>query len=203
MRDFQSGVSHGHLAPSGLLGTASQTSFTTRRLRFAAAHHPKNRRNDMSRNLVLYELMSLDGFADDPGEGEWFEDADERLMGFLADVIARQDTVLLGRRTFEKWAPHRPNSSTNCASSLRRTSLGAASACSRGVSDGTRTHDRLDHNQELYQLSYAHREATESSSGSGRSDPRRLTNLARASEDSAPIPETWSDLDDAAARAPT
>lgn len=27
---------------------------------------------------------------------------------------------------------------------------------SRGVSDGTRTHDRLDHNQELYQLSYAH-----------------------------------------------
>jgi hypothetical protein len=27
------------------------------------------------------------------------------------------------------------------------------------VSDGTRTRDRLDHNQELYQLSYAHRAA--------------------------------------------
>jgi hypothetical protein len=27
------------------------------------------------------------------------------------------------------------------------------------VSDGTRTRDRLDHNQELYLLSYAHREA--------------------------------------------
>jgi hypothetical protein len=27
---------------------------------------------------------------------------------------------------------------------------------SRGVSEGTRTPDRLDHNQELYQLSYAH-----------------------------------------------
>ena len=26
-----------------------------------------------------------------------------------------------------------------------------------GVDDGTRTHDRLDHNQELYQLSYVHR----------------------------------------------
>jgi hypothetical protein len=26
----------------------------------------------------------------------------------------------------------------------------------RGVSDGTRTRDRLDHNQELYLLSYAH-----------------------------------------------
>ncbi len=32
------------------------------------------------------------------------------------------------------------------------------------VSDGTRTHDRLDHNQELYQLSYAHRGGLESSS---------------------------------------
>ncbi len=28
---------------------------------------------------------------------------------------------------------------------------------SRGVSDGIRTHDRRDHNPELYQLSYAHR----------------------------------------------
>jgi hypothetical protein len=27
------------------------------------------------------------------------------------------------------------------------------------VSDGTRTRDRLDHNQELYRLSYAHRDA--------------------------------------------
>jgi hypothetical protein len=32
------------------------------------------------------------------------------------------------------------------------------------VSDGTRTHDRLDHNQELYQLSYAHRGMDESTS---------------------------------------
>jgi hypothetical protein len=28
------------------------------------------------------------------------------------------------------------------------------------VSDGTRTRDRLDHNQELYQLSYAHQART-------------------------------------------
>ena len=31
----------------------------------------------------------------------------------------------------------------------------------RRVSDGTRTRDHLDHNQELYQLSYAHRAAAE------------------------------------------
>ena len=27
------------------------------------------------------------------------------------------------------------------------------------MSDGTRTRDRLDHNQELYQLSYAHQDS--------------------------------------------
>jgi hypothetical protein len=64
----------------------------------------------MTRNVVLYELMSLDGFADDPGEGERFGGADARLTDFLADMIARQGTVLLGRRTFEKWAPHWPTS---------------------------------------------------------------------------------------------
>ena len=32
------------------------------------------------------------------------------------------------------------------------------------VSDGTRTRDRLDHNQELYQLSYAHHAMREESS---------------------------------------
>ena len=34
------------------------------------------------------------------------------------------------------------------------------------MSEGTRTPDRLDHNQELYQLSYAHRGGPESSIGS-------------------------------------
>lgn len=62
----------------------------------------------MTRNVVLYELMSLDGYADDPGEGDWFRDADEHLMDFLGDAIASQDTVLLGRRTYEKWAPYWP-----------------------------------------------------------------------------------------------
>jgi dihydrofolate reductase len=62
------------------------------------------------RSVVLYELISLDGVADEPGEGAWFIDADERLMTNLAQIIGRQDTVLLGRRTYEKWAPHWPTS---------------------------------------------------------------------------------------------
>jgi dihydrofolate reductase len=62
------------------------------------------------RNVVLYELMSLDGIAEDPGEGEWFGDADERLMQNLSQVISTQDTVLLGRRTYDRWAVDWPAS---------------------------------------------------------------------------------------------
>src|SRR4051794_17218972 len=40
--------------------------------------------------------------------------------------------------------------------SLRPTSSWRTSWKSGRVSEGTRTPDRLDHNQELYQLSYAH-----------------------------------------------
>ena len=43
--------------------------------------------------------------------------------------------------------------------------LAIAQASNRRVSEGTRTPDRLDHNQELYQLSYAHQASIESSFG--------------------------------------
>ena len=36
------------------------------------------------------------------------------------------------------------------------------------VDDGARTHDRLDHNQELYQLSYVHRAERNVARGGGR-----------------------------------
>lgn len=61
-----------------------------------------------NRRVVLYELMSLDGFADDPGEGEWLRDTGEHLGEFLSETIATQDAVLLGRLTYEKWAPYWP-----------------------------------------------------------------------------------------------
>ncbi|MGH1547659.1 dihydrofolate reductase family protein [Leifsonia poae] len=61
-----------------------------------------------TRRVVLYELISLDGFADDPGEGQWLVDTGTKLGDFLAETIATQDAVLLGRRTYEKWAPYWP-----------------------------------------------------------------------------------------------
>ena len=49
---------------------------------------------------------------------------------------------------------------------MLRTALPMTQACAGlqpvRVSDGTRTRDRLDHNQELYQLSYAHHAAARS-----------------------------------------
>jgi hypothetical protein len=56
------------------------------------------------------------------------------------------------------------------------------------VSEGTRTPDRLDHNQELYQLSYAHRETVESTSDEFRQRsalPRRCCYASRAAHRSA------------------
>ncbi|NNG36706.1 dihydrofolate reductase family protein [Nakamurella aerolata] len=62
----------------------------------------------MSRTVVLYELMSLDGVAEDPGQ--WFGGVDERFMDNLSTVISSQETVLLGRRTYEEWAAEWPTS---------------------------------------------------------------------------------------------
>ena len=50
------------------------------------------------------------------------------------------------------------------------------------VSDGTRTHDRLDHNQELYQLSYAHRGGVESTSAARNLGCRRQAGCLPRSE---------------------
>ena len=54
---------------------------------------------------------------------------------------------------------------------LGRSERGRASPTSRRhseVADGTRTHDHLDHNQGLYQLSYSHRARNQDSGASSR-----------------------------------
>ncbi|HEV2362000.1 MAG TPA: dihydrofolate reductase family protein [Acidimicrobiales bacterium] len=58
------------------------------------------------RNVVLYELLSLDGVAEHPDE--FITDFDDVMSENLGNVIARQDTVLLGRRTYDEWAAYWP-----------------------------------------------------------------------------------------------
>ncbi|WP_222264593.1 dihydrofolate reductase family protein [Modestobacter marinus] len=60
------------------------------------------------RELVTYHLVSLDGVAEEPGN--WVFDVDEEVFAHLGAVIARQDTVLLGRGTYDYWAGYWPGS---------------------------------------------------------------------------------------------
>ena len=60
------------------------------------------------RKVVVYELLSLDGVGESP---ETFVlDWDEVMDANLAEVIATQDTVLLGRRSYDEWAAYWPSS---------------------------------------------------------------------------------------------
>lgn len=60
------------------------------------------------RKLVAYELLSLDGVAEEPGD--WMFDVGEEVFGNLAEVIEGQDAILLGRRTYDYWAGYWPTS---------------------------------------------------------------------------------------------
>jgi dihydrofolate reductase len=60
------------------------------------------------RKVVLYELLSLDGVAEDPTR--FFIDWDEAMGANLAAVIATQDAVILGRRSYEEWSEFWPGS---------------------------------------------------------------------------------------------
>jgi dihydrofolate reductase len=60
------------------------------------------------RKVVVYELLSLDGVAEAPDGfiAEW----DEAMDANLAAVIAAQDAVILGRRSYDEWAEFWPGS---------------------------------------------------------------------------------------------
>ena len=60
------------------------------------------------RKIVVYELLSLDGVAEDPDS--FFAEWDEALDANLADVIKTQDAVVLGRRSYADWAQFWPGS---------------------------------------------------------------------------------------------
>ncbi|MEY9870715.1 dihydrofolate reductase [Streptacidiphilus sp. MAP12-33] len=60
------------------------------------------------RKIVVYMLLSLDGVAEAPDT--FFTDWDEAMDANLAAVIEPQDTVLLGRRSYDEWARFWPSS---------------------------------------------------------------------------------------------
>ena len=60
------------------------------------------------RKVVLYELLSLDGVAEDPDK--FVIDWDEAMDANLAAVIATQDAVILGRRSYAEWSEFWPGS---------------------------------------------------------------------------------------------
>lgn len=61
------------------------------------------------RKVVLYELLSLDGVAEDPDT--FIDDWDDAMGANLAEVIDAQDAVILGRRSFDEWSRFWPDSS--------------------------------------------------------------------------------------------
>jgi dihydrofolate reductase len=60
------------------------------------------------RKVVVYELSSLDGVAEDPEA--FLTDWDDVMQTNLAAVIAAQDAVILGRRSYDEWAEFWPES---------------------------------------------------------------------------------------------
>jgi dihydrofolate reductase len=60
------------------------------------------------RKIVVYELLSLDGVAEAP-DG-FIADWDGAMDANLAAVIATQDAVILGRRSYTEWAQFWPGS---------------------------------------------------------------------------------------------
>jgi dihydrofolate reductase len=58
------------------------------------------------RKVVVYELLSLDGVAEQPDD--FITEFDDVMRENLGRVIATQDSVLLGRRTYDEWAAFWP-----------------------------------------------------------------------------------------------
>ena len=60
------------------------------------------------RKVVAYELLSLDGVAEEPSQ--FIAEFDDVMRENLGRVIGSQDTVILGRRTYDEWAGYWPSS---------------------------------------------------------------------------------------------
>ena len=62
------------------------------------------------RKVVASEYLSLDGVAEQPNEFVLVTDFDDLMDEDFRRIISTQDTVLLGRRTYDDWAAFWPTS---------------------------------------------------------------------------------------------
>jgi dihydrofolate reductase len=60
------------------------------------------------RKVVLYELLSLDGVAEEPGD--WMTESGPELFANLGRTIETQDDIVLGRGTYDYWVGYWPTS---------------------------------------------------------------------------------------------
>ena len=91
------------------------------------------------RKVVAYELLSLDGVAEQPDD--FILDFDEVMRENLGRVIATQDAVLLGRRTYNDWAQFWPTSDIEpFATFINRTAEVRGDLDSSGTELGERRH---------------------------------------------------------------
>lgn len=58
------------------------------------------------RSVIASLFITLDGVTEEPSD--WQETFDEDMAAALAARIARSDTILMGRKTYEYWAPYWP-----------------------------------------------------------------------------------------------
>ena len=68
----------------------------------------ENQTGQTPRKVVAYELLSLDGVAEAPDQfiTAWDDETDAKLV----HLIATQDAVILGRRSYDEWAEFWPES---------------------------------------------------------------------------------------------
>lgn len=61
------------------------------------------------RKVVSGLFISIDGVTESPDQWQ-FDHFDEDMMAALGSYIAEEDTILLGRVTYQEWAPYWPTS---------------------------------------------------------------------------------------------
>ena len=62
------------------------------------------------RNVVAHLFISLDGVVEAPNQWQ-FDNFDEDMEAGMGSSISQQDTILLGRVTYQDWEPFWPTSS--------------------------------------------------------------------------------------------